>query len=130
MQRLSLIALALLAACTEPPEVSGRDDYANYCAACHGALGKGDGPAAEGLPKAPANLTTLSARNGGTFPLVRVMSVIDGYARRDQHGSGMPEFGLVLEEGDLEMVETGDGILTPTPVRLVALANYLKTLQD
>jgi hypothetical protein len=32
-------------------------------------------------------------------------------------------------EGDLVPYDGGDGIPTPTPVRLVALAEYLRTLQ-
>lgn len=127
---LSVLASVLaLAACT-PPEVSGRADFRDFCASCHGADGRGGGEAAELLGKRPADLTTLSARNGGTFPRVRVMSVIDGYTRRDQHGSKMPEFGPLLEEGELELVDTGGGILTPTPTRLVALAAYLETIQE
>ncbi|WP_343081227.1 c-type cytochrome [Ostreiculturibacter nitratireducens] len=121
--------IAALASCTRP-EVSGRADYLTFCASCHGPSGKGDGEAAELLGKRPADLTTISARNGGTFPRVRVMSVIDGYTRVDQHGSRMPEFGPLLEEGDLILVETGDGIMTPTPRRLVALAAYLETIQE
>lgn len=118
-----------LASCTSP-KVSGRADYLTFCASCHGPSGKGDGEAAELLDKRPADLTTISARNGGTFPRVRVMSVIDGYTRRDQHGSRMPEFGPLLEEGDLVMIETGEGIVTPTPRRLVALAAYLESIQE
>lgn len=123
------LAFALAASGCVPAATGGRADYQAYCAACHGATGQGDGEAAAALGKRPTDLTTLSARNGGTFPMVRVMSVIDGYTRRDQHGSLMPEFGPLLEEGDLVLVDTGDGIRTPTPRRLVALAAYLETLQ-
>lgn len=35
----------------------GAELYGQHCAACHGAGGKGDGPAAARLPKPPANLT-------------------------------------------------------------------------
>ena len=58
------------------------------------------------------------------------MSVIDGYTRRGDRASVMPELGPALQEGPLVMVDTGDGIATPTPANLVALANYLKTLQQ
>lgn len=38
------------------PDVSrGRSLYAKHCAACHGAEGRGDGPAAKGLEPAPSN---------------------------------------------------------------------------
>jgi len=37
--------------------VRGASIYADNCAACHGTAGKGNGPAAAGLPIRPANLT-------------------------------------------------------------------------
>ena len=37
------------------------DLYAHYCAACHGATGKGDGPNAPNLPVKPANHTDAKA---------------------------------------------------------------------
>lgn len=123
-------ALAGIAACTRPAEpVTGRAIYQDYCVACHGDGGKGDGPAAAGLAKKPADLTRISARNGGTFPLVKVMSTIDGYTRRNDRGSKMPEMGPFFQEGPVVMVDTGQGVSTPTPERLVALAEYLRSLQ-
>lgn len=121
---------ALLAACAPERQVSGRALYLDYCASCHGTEGRGDGPAAAGLGKTPADLAALSARNDGVFPSVHVMSVIDGYTRRGDRSSMMPELGMVLQEGPLVMVDTGDGIATPTPANLVALSNYVKTLQN
>ena len=120
-------ALIGLAACmprTEP-EVSGRALYAENCAVCHGDGGRGDGPAAAGLTPPPTDLTRLTASHDGSFPLVMVMSYIDGYTRPDET---MPEFGEILT-GPTVMVDTGDGILTPTPAPLLALAEYLETLQ-
>ena len=129
---LGMIALLALAACVFPGAKvddgpTGAADYASYCAACHGPTGLGDGEMAAGLGKAPANLTTLSTRNGGTFPTTRVMAQIWGYSGAKGRGI-MPDFGPLLE-GDAIPYDGGDGILTPTPKRLVALAEYLKTLQ-
>ncbi len=126
------MGLAALAGCVtnEPEEVSGRAIYQDYCLACHGDAGKGDGPGAAGLSKKPADLTRISARNGGKFPLVRVMSVIDGYTRRDDVGSKMPEMGPFFQQGRTVMVQTGEGVETPTPERLLALAEYLRTIQQ
>ena len=52
---LTMVAAAgaILAACAPEQQVSGRALYADYCASCHGAGGRGDGPAAAGLGKAP-----------------------------------------------------------------------------
>jgi len=121
--------LAGLAGCMPAPEVTGRALFQDYCVSCHGAGGQGDGPAAAGLARKPADLTGIAARNGGVFPMVQVMSVIDGYTRRGDRASVMPELGAALQEGSLVLVETGAGVMTPTPASLVALAEYLRGLQ-
>ncbi|TYB89180.1 cytochrome c [Oceaniovalibus sp. ACAM 378] len=123
-------ALLGLTACVPPPVEVGRALYGDACAVCHGPLGKGDGSLAGDLPKRPADLTGLSARNGGVFPQGAVMAVIDGYNRRDDPHGVMPEFGEVLQEGRLVPVDIGDGRQTPTPERLVALAAYVERLQE
>lgn len=119
----------VVAACQNVPLADiqvARQDFADYCASCHGADGRGNGQLAASLNVTPPDLTTLSARNGGEFPLVAVMSQIDGYSR----GSGaMPEFGALLLEDRTVLVETSPGIQTPTPERLVAMARYLEGLQ-
>ena len=46
-----------------PNLVSAAADYATHCAVCHGAAGRGDGPAAKGLTPPPADLTD-AARQG------------------------------------------------------------------
>jgi len=122
----ALLLACLAAGCTAPPE-TGRTLYDANCAACHGPTGKGDGPAVAGLPRRPADLTGIAARNGGTFPVARVMSTIDGYFRAD--GDVMPHFGNALTS-DQVLIDTGDGILTPAPEHLVALAEYLRTLGE
>jgi len=55
--RWSLIgAYGLRVAPRQLPDLArGRALYAENCAACHGAQGKGDGPAAKGLDPAPSN---------------------------------------------------------------------------
>lgn len=120
---------AALVACAPERQVSGRALYDAYCISCHGASGRGDGPVAAGLPHPPADLTRIAARNGGTFPMVRVMSVIDGYTRRGDGASAMPELGAALQDGPVVLYDAGDGVATPTPANLVALAEYLRGFQ-
>lgn len=129
-QILALLCLPLLSACVEPKDASdtGAEDFAAYCAACHGATGKGDGEAAKGLARKPADLTRLSAKNKGDFPTTRVMAQIWGYAGAKGRGV-MPDFGPLLQ-GEMVPYDGGDGIETPTPIRLVELAEYLKRLQQ
>ncbi|MFZ5476200.1 MAG: c-type cytochrome [Myxococcota bacterium] len=52
MKRLITIALLLAPSAAL---ADGKATFAATCAACHGPAGKGDGPAAAGLPVKPAN---------------------------------------------------------------------------
>ena len=128
---LVILSLIVVSACVAQSKTAAdpdpSQDFADYCVACHGAGGKGDGPLAADLAKAPADLTGLSKRNGGEFPTTRVMAQIWGYAGGKGRGI-MPDFAPLME-GDLVPYDGGDGIETPTPVRLVAIAEYLKGLQ-
>jgi len=122
--------LAALAACAPEESIpSGHVLYGQYCASCHGADGRGAPAMARALGTAIPDLTTLAARSGGEFPLVAVMSKVDGYARgRGGAGARMPELGHLLD-GPLVRVDTGDGRMTPTPVKLVAIAEHLRSMQ-
>jgi mono/diheme cytochrome c family protein len=74
----------------------GKWEYDGYCAVCHGATGKGDGVYAEQLEKGTivANLTELSKKNNGVFPLARVYETIDGRQQVQAHGTrDMPIWG-------------------------------------
>ena len=122
--------MAGLLACTVPsmPEPSeGAVFYAQNCVSCHGVEGRGNGPLAAGLRPAPADLTTLAARNGGVFPAARALSYIYGDPGDSHLARVMPEFGGAMA-ADLVPLEI-DGVLTPTPRTLAALLAYLETIQ-
>ncbi|MCL3880750.1 c-type cytochrome [Marivita sp. GX14005] len=122
---------ATLTACTPeemPAPSDGRALFMENCAICHGADGKGDGAMARAMRQPPPDLTLIALRRGGTFPKAEILSTIDGYARSDLSGPDMPEFGELLK-GDLVPVDTGDGIMTPTPRKLVALMEYIQSIQ-
>ena len=76
----------------------------------------------------PADLTTISARNGGTFPKAQVAGHIYGHTM-GRSDSPMPQFGELFG-GETVLYETGDGQVTPTPARLAALTDYLEGLQE
>ncbi|MEZ5887203.1 MAG: hypothetical protein R3D56_10020 [Paracoccaceae bacterium] len=42
----------------------------------------------------------------------------------------MPEMGQVFQDSPTVIVDTGDGIETPVPETLLALADYLRDLQE
>jgi len=76
--------------------LNGVDLFKEYCAVCHGAGGKGDGPAADALKKRPADLTQLARKNGGAFPELHVVNYIKGQDVVAAHGSrDMPVWGTV-----------------------------------
>ena len=127
-----MLAAGLMAACAPdvmPEAQDGQALYLEYCAACHGDAGRGDGPLARTTAKAPRDLTMIALASEGDFPRVRIMSVIDGYARSDRISPDMPEFGWLME-GDLVPFDSGDGVMTPTPWKLVALLEYIETIQQ
>lgn len=84
----------------EPARVEeGRRGFLTYCASCHGAAARGDGPVARDLRVHPADLTGLAKANGGTFPYDRVYRAVDGRTLVHGHGtSEMPVWGLNFQD--------------------------------
>ncbi len=78
----------------------GADLYQNYCATCHGKSAAGDGPLSEYFTTQVPALTQLSAKNGGEFPLARVVHLIDGGQQMPFHRGAMPSFGPDDDRGD------------------------------
>lgn len=73
---------------------SGRQQFSQQCAVCHGLEGQGDGVLGPHLKEQPADLSRLSERNGGTFPFWEVYGKIDGRDKIGAHGPGdMPVWG-------------------------------------
>lgn len=61
MLAASLAATLSAAAAQAADLATGKKVYADKCARCHGAGGKGDGPKADTLEKKPANYTDKNA---------------------------------------------------------------------
>jgi mono/diheme cytochrome c family protein len=104
--------------------LSGQDMYRSFCASCHGTDGKGNGPAAAALKKAPADLTLLSKKNGGKFPAERVRAYVEGTDAKtiEAHGSReMPIWGDVFRQ-----IADDPGAVR---YRLFTLSSYLESLQ-
>jgi mono/diheme cytochrome c family protein len=103
----------------------GSDVFRTYCVVCHGASGKGDGPLASELRKAPPDLTQFTKKNNGTFPKELVARIIDGREAVKGHGGGdMPVWGDAFaraqENADPESVKQ----------KIQALVDYVETLQQ
>jgi len=101
----------------------GPDLFQAYCATCHGKDAKGNGPAAASLKIHPADLTTISKRNKGTFPFLKIQKVISGEDMSpDAHGTReMPVWGPILSE------VTWDQDLGK--IRIYVVAKYLEEIQ-
>ena len=102
----------------------GRIAFRLYCRSCHGDRATGNGPVAEMLKVPPADLTRLSAENGGKFPAEKVHRMIDGRDLVKGHGDrDMPVWGVafrVVEESEDEaMVKT----------KIDRLVQYLESIQ-
>lgn len=98
--------------------------FRTYCAACHGASAKGDGPLADSMRRRPANLTEIGKRNQGVFSADQVFKTIDGRTPVKGHGGpDMPVWGDVFSKssdgGDPAVVEA----------RIKALVAYLESIQ-
>jgi mono/diheme cytochrome c family protein len=66
---------------------TGRDIYMDRCSACHGEDGRGQGPAVAALKIASGDLTLLSKKNGGIFPVERVKNIVGEWVAITAHGS-------------------------------------------
>ncbi|MGO9166500.1 MAG: c-type cytochrome [Candidatus Sulfotelmatobacter sp.] len=104
--------------------IEGAKIFQHYCAACHGADGRGHGPASVALKHSPPDLTLISQRNGGKFPYQQVKDIIEGkQAALPAHGNReMPIWGPIFHQVDADQ-DWGE-------VRLDAIAKHLESMQQ
>ena len=120
---LYAVATPVLAA-SEGTEQQARRDYEKYCASCHGAQGRGDGPVAQAMKAMPADLTLLSMNNDGKYPADKVREIIDGRADVKAHGPrAMPVWGK-------EFYMSGEGVgQRQAHDRIEGLTDYVRRMQ-
>jgi len=99
----------------------GRTLYIDHCAGCHGATGRGDGPAAGGMRRTPTDLTGYAHANGGVFPAEQLRNVIDGRGVGSHGSVEMPVWGSVFK--------SVSGSDTAARDRIDAIVAYLRSLQ-
>ena len=133
-----MLALSTLAFCVGAQAAerydSGKREYMDRCAVCHGQSGKGDGGMIDILRTAPTDLTTLSRNNGGVFPFEHVYAVIDGRQAVKGHGSrDMPIWGKAY---NAETVRAGEhygdmpyNMEMYARARILSLIDYLNRIQ-
>jgi hypothetical protein len=103
--------------------MDGKELYKEYCASCHGLDGKGIGPMTEWLKIKSPDLTRLSMREGGKYPMARVQKIILGEQNTTSgHGTReMPVWGPIFSEVARDQ-DLGR-------MRVYNLAEYLSKLQ-
>lgn len=100
---------------------SGQKMFKDYCAACHGAGGKGDGPAVEFLKAPPQDLTTMAKRNNGKFPADHFAAVLRFGTPGRAHGtSDMPIWGSLFHAQNKDLTE----------LRISNLTSYVESIQQ
>jgi mono/diheme cytochrome c family protein len=104
--------------------VSGAYAFRTYCASCHGADARGEGPLTDSLRFRPPDLTLITKRNGGEFPTEKVVRIVDGRNPLKGHGGpDMPIWGDAFRNA-----ETGyDDAAARAKIR--GVVDHLKTLQ-
>lgn len=130
---MRLVVLAAVVAFGSVASVAVAEDadqgaalYNSYCVACHGSAAHGAGEIAGLLTVEPPDLTTLSQRNDGVFPMLNVIHIIDGRTGVRAHGGQMPTFGSMLATAD----EGGYGSVIEARGRILSLALYLESIQQ
>jgi mono/diheme cytochrome c family protein len=127
-----LVAGAALAAASP----AGAQDFSSYtgeqlfkrfCASCHGADGRGDGPVAPTLKVLVPDLTRLTRRQDEDFPVERVRRIIDGRDILAAHGARrMPVWGYEFATPTVGEPEAG----AQEAARLIdRLVDYLRSIQ-
>jgi mono/diheme cytochrome c family protein len=102
---------------------SGVEMFKTYCAVCHGAEGKGNGPAADALKVPPTDLTALAQKNGGKYPALKVAAIIRGEEVLAAHGSKeMPIWGHLFWN-------MSGGHEAEVQQRVANLSKYIESLQ-
>jgi cytochrome c oxidase subunit 2 len=76
----------------------GQRLFLRNCAACHGERGAGDGPGGKHQPKKPADFTDARRMLAGTSALYTAK------IRRGGMGTGMPYWGSIFTEEELEAI--------------------------
>ena len=117
-EEIVLVITAL--GCRGADDPSGAVLFTRHCASCHGAEGRGDGPAAGALATQPPDLTALRQE------VPELMKSIDGSRTLRAHGSAaMPVWGPIFEAelgGEPHARRT-------TLLRLEQLAEHVRELQ-
>lgn len=123
---LALLGWNVEASAADYVAMSGQELYARFCASCHGAAGRGDGPVAGSFKIEVPDLTLIARRAKGVYPREQIERIIDGRHIIAAHGSRtMPVWGEDFGRLELGNPEAERG----TRLIIQRLADYVWLLQ-
>lgn len=119
-----VLALVLLLSPDRASAQTGKMDFQNYCAQCHGENGKGG----KGAHITGPDLTLLSRKNGGKFPFKEVYEVVDGRKQAAAHQRllDMPLWGVYFQPQGVSEHASEAKVKS----RITDLVSYVQSLQE
>jgi mono/diheme cytochrome c family protein len=104
---------------------SGKQVFKDYCAACHGMDGKGNGPAVQFLKAPPPDLTTMAKRYNEKSVGLKLEAILSFGTESKAHGTlDMPTWGPMFR------TLNPDKNNQVAKLRMYNLAEYVKSIQQ
>ena len=126
---LVLLAVVILpiAGFAAPTNDAAKAMYLQYCGACHGQSGKGDGVVSGFLRPRPTDLTQIAKKAGGSYSSPQVVQMIDGTRTVRAHGDAdMPVWGEVFRQQSTTPLSQR----VEVQGKLLLIAEYLRSIQE
>lgn len=108
----------------------GAHFYTEHCATCHGYDGKGQGELSDLLTIEVPDLTVLSQKNDGEFPMLKVIQVIDGRSGMRAHDKPMPPYGTLFRQELAPPLGISGAVEPLIRGRVLSIAEYLESIQQ
>ena len=110
-------------------EETGRIQFMQSCAVCHGEDGRGGAIDGKLFTQRVPDLTKLAAESGGPFPFDRVLATIDGRGGMRGHRSPMPIWGNILQN-NYDAISSGEMAEMMAQGAILSVTLYLATIQE
>lgn len=110
-------------------EDEGQRLFEQHCADCHAPTAQAINDSLNQPKTLPPDLSKIAERRDGVWPILEVMSIIDGYTKATNPREDMPIIKS-MSDGPFVEFDTGNGQEVLVPRRLLALAIYLESIQS
>jgi mono/diheme cytochrome c family protein len=128
----AVFGFASAAFAADPPKQGwsfGKDQYMARCAPCHGANGKGAGPAAKQVGAKVPDITTYAKRNGGAFPVELAWQKIDGRPASFDVERSMPVWGRDFRHEAIDKLDSKSRLETYVAAEIFSIIEYVRSIQ-